>query len=173
MERRQLRPQDILVLSKLVGLKGELRKQIDLANQLGISQSEIVHSLKRLNSAGLYNKDLKSVNRLSVIEFIEHAIKFIFPIEHGGYSRGIRTGESSEFLDGKIMGNEFKFVWPNEDGEHKGISINPIYSTVAFAVKSDELLKKILNIVDVFRGSGSVRLKKIASTELRKVVLGS
>lgn len=173
MERKLIRPQDVLVLSKLIEMKNSDFKQLELALELGISQAEIVHSLKRLELVGLYNKKNKSINKLSIIEFIEHAIKFIFPIEMKAYSRGIGTNESSEFLKGKISRPEgVDYVWPSEKGKQRGIVVTPLYHSVPSVVENNKILKKILNIIDIFRGSTSVRVKKIASTELRKLVLG-
>jgi hypothetical protein len=173
MERKNIKPQDILVLSKLIELKSKSYRQIDLASELGISQAEIVHSMKRLELIGLYNRKLKSLNKLSIIEFVEHALKFIFPTQVGAYSRGIPTVESSLFLSGKIASSSgVKYVWPSAEGSESGIVIQPIYHSVPKVVQNNDFLKKILNIIDIFRGNSSVRVKKIASTELRKIVLG-
>ncbi len=173
MARKHLRPQDILILAKLVEFKGADFKQKDLAEEIGLSQSEVVHALSRLDFVSLYDKKNNRLNRLEVIHFLENAVKYLFPLEMGDFSRGIKTGLSSKFLKNKIRGGEdLDYVWPSGNGKVKGIAVKPVFETVPQLVEENEFLMKLLNIIDIFRGRFSKRVTEVASTELRKLVLG-
>ena len=80
-----LKPQDIAILVKLLVSKAETL-QTQLAQELSLSQGEIAKALARLNKAGLVNN--RRVNRSAALEFILHAIKYIFPAEVGALAGG-------------------------------------------------------------------------------------
>ena len=57
----------------------------NLAFQLGISQSEVSESLNRSMEAGLIDESKKIVNRIALVEFLIHGIKYVFSSETRGY----------------------------------------------------------------------------------------
>jgi hypothetical protein len=166
-----LRPQDILILLKMISWRDRLWRQIDLALELDISQAEVAYALERLHVSGLVDASKKKVRRLAVVELLVHAIKYIFPPVLGSYVRGLPTARSAKPLVGKlVVDDELPIVWPSERGEHRGLSIEPIYHSVPFAALKDPLLYELLAIVDSLR-AGNVRERKFAEEELRKRIL--
>lgn len=166
-----LRPQDVLILLKLISIGDQQLRQIDLAMDLGVSQSEIVHSLARLRNSGLIDDSKRKPFRLAALEFLIHAVKYIFPVEIGSFSRGIPTAHSAKPLSKEIVSSEGdQYVWPSEDGEVRGLSVKPIYETVPMAVKRDPKLYELLALMDAVR-LGRAREKNLAEHELRKRIL--
>lgn len=165
-----LRPQDVLLLLKLIAQRGRNWRQLDLAMEIGLSQAEVANGLARLRLAGLVNDQKKDVHRLAAIEFLVHALKYILPPEIGAYSRGIPTAFSAKPMRGKVVGEELPMVWPSDEGDQRGLALEPIYPSVPHSAKVDPELHELLAIVDSLR-VGGVREKKVAEEEIRKRLL--
>ena len=99
-----MRPQDLPILLKIISSnkKKEEWQMKNLAFQLGISQSEVSESLNRSMEAGLIDESKKIVNRIALVEFLIHGIKYVFPQKPGAITRGVRTAHSAPPLDKKI-----------------------------------------------------------------------
>jgi hypothetical protein len=95
-----MRPQDIVVLLKLISLGNSTWQQKDLANGLLMSNSEIAESLNRSQIAGLLDGMKKKVHRLSVMEFLEHGIKYVFPQLPGTLVTGLPTATNVDISEG-------------------------------------------------------------------------
>jgi DNA-binding Lrp family transcriptional regulator len=166
---RVLKPQDIVVLAKLV-TDEVWPTQKDIANALELSQSEISHSLKTLELVGLINIFQKRINKLAVQEFIVHAVKFFYPPEKHGIGRGIKVGPSYSYFSKKVHSDEFDYVWPDPDGESKGVIVSPLISRLSKTIKANEKLFLLLNIIEVFRGLGGVRHQQVAQKALKEIL---
>jgi len=70
-----MRPHDIVVLLKIAAKKDAPWLMKDLANELGISRSEISESLHRSSLAGLITKDKQQLMKLSILDFLEHGLR--------------------------------------------------------------------------------------------------
>ena len=163
-----MRPQDIVILLKIIS-KGNLSWQNkDLANELFISQSEISDSLNRSLVAGLINSEKKKVHRKSLLEFIEHGLQYVFPTMPGSMVNGIYTAHSHLFMKQHFSG-ETEYVWPEARGEVRGFAIEPLYKEVVNAVKLDARLYLMLALIDVIR-VGKVRELNVAIIELQKLI---
>jgi hypothetical protein len=62
------------------------------------------------------------------------------------------------------------YAWPDDEGNMRGLSIQPLYKSVVKAVKKDELLYKLLASIDILR-VGRTRELKVAIEELQKTIL--
>lgn len=165
-----MRPQDIVILLKITTFsKNESWKMLDLVKSLHISQSEISESLNRSSLAGLIDFSKKKVMRLSLMEFLEYGIHYVFPQHPGAIVRGIATAHTHPFMKKKIISSE-NYVWADADGNIRGQVIEPLLNSVVKAVKDDDELYKLLAMVDVIR-VGKTREVKIAITELKKTLL--
>ncbi len=163
-----MRPQDIVILLKII-TKGNLPWQNkDLAHELFISQSEISDSLNRSLLAGLVNHEKKKVHRISLFEFIEHGLHYVFPAAPGSMVNGIYTAHSHPFMK-QHFNAELEYVWPEARGEVRGLSIEPLYKEVINAVKQDQTLYKMLALIDVIR-VGRVREFELATAELKHLI---
>jgi len=170
-----LKSQDILILAKIIVLEDtENSMQKELAETLSISRPEVSNALKRLRNVGLLSDSRNHVKKLAAIEFIKHAIKFMFPIKYSGMDRGILAGPSADFVKESVLYNdEVNLIWPDPLGKHRGLSVPPIYPTAVQAVKKDKKLYRLLTLIDLFRGLGSTRHLQVGSLWLDEIIKGS
>lgn len=165
-----MRPQDIVILLKMTTFPENAEwKMMDLVTSLYVSQSEISESLNRSSLAGLTDITKRKVMRLSLMEFLEHGIHYVFPQHPGALVRGIPTAHSHPEMKKKIISSE-DYVWADADGKVRGQAIEPLAKSVVKAVRQDEALYKLLALVDVIR-VGKTREIKIALAELKKMIL--
>ena len=161
-----MRPQDLVILLKVIakGEEGWLMK--DIAYELGISNSEVSESLNRSVIAGLIASDKKMVMKLALLEFLKFGLKYVYPQRPSGLVRGVVTAHSAAPLVNVIQSNEV-YVWPYAEGKDRGFAIEPLHSNVPEAVLKDRLLHELLALVDAIR-LGNVREQNIAIQELEK-----
>ncbi len=162
-----LKPQDIAILVKLLVSNSEIR-QVELAQALSISQGEIAKALARLGKARLVND--KRVNRSSALEFILHAIKYIFPAEIGALAVGIPTGISSPaHIKMVIQNGDDVYVWPYSQGKKRGQIIKPFYPNLAEAALKDSEFYGLMSAIEILR-VGRARERKLAEQYLERKI---
>ena len=167
-----LKPQDIVILLKIVALGEGQWSYASLAADLAMSTSEIHAGIKRAVTARLMDAQRGRPLIKSLEEFLIHGVKYAFPPDHGGLTRGIPTGYSAPPLRDMIsQPNEPPPVWPDPEGNTRGHEFSPLYKSVPKAVKKDNALYELLAIVDAIR-DGRAREREIAIKEL-KLRLGS
>lgn len=164
-----MRPQDIVILLKILTTTELDWQYRDLASTLFMSVSEISESLYRSHIAGLVDESKKNVYRKSLMEFIEFGVHYVFPQIPGTMVTGIPTAHSHPFYSSKFS-TELNYVWPDENGHMRGLAIQPLFKTVVKATKSDGELYKLLASIDIIR-VGRVREIKVALSELKKFIL--
>lgn len=164
-----MRPQDIVILLKILTTSVEHWQYRDLAADLSISISEISESLARSHTAGLVDQSRRRVHRQSLMEFIEHGLHYVFPQLPGTLVTGIPTGHSHPLFKNQFDA-ELEFVWPDEKGWMRGLAITPLHKGVTVAVRKDDNLYKLLACIDIIR-LGKVREVKLALKELKNVIL--
>ena len=102
-----LKPQDVVVLLKLVALGQEPWNFQRLAMELSISQSEVHAGVSRAVTARLMS-DAKSTSgrpvRAALLEFLIHGVKYAYPPERGELTRGVATGYAAPPLNKVILG---------------------------------------------------------------------
>lgn len=161
-----LKPQDIVILLKIVLLGEQSWLQQSLAQDLHISQSEISECISRSKYAGLLNASGKKVNMLNFLELLVHGVKYIFPQRPGAIVRGMPTAHAAAPLNSKIVSEEI-YVWPYARGTLQGQSIEPLYKTVPQAALQDDKLYQALALIDAIR-VGKVREQQLAIELLKK-----
>ncbi len=164
-----LKPQDILVLLKLLTLKKQPWSYAWLGVQLGMSPSQLHSSVKRIQKSQLAVKrgDTVVPNLRNLEEFIVHGLKYVFVPEKGEITRGMPTAHAAPFLAEHFQpSNELPPVWPDKDGNVRGESFSPIYKLAPRAAQLDDELYELLTIIDAIRG-GRARERKIAIDVLR------
>ncbi len=162
-----MKQQDILILLKLLSLKDSNCTQVQIADALLISRSEISEGLERLKISGLVDHSKTKVQKLAAREFLVHGLRYVFPPKLGTKVRGIATAHSaSPIMEHLKVGDEM-YVWKAAKGTKRGIEIEPIYKTVPKIVDQDPDLYELLVIVDTLR-IGRVRELEIAIAELDK-----
>ena len=141
---------------------------MEIAQQLGLSQGEIAKALSRLNKAGLVQD--KRVNRTAALEFILHAIKYIFPAEVGALATGVPTAISSPAHEKMVVqtGDDV-YVWPSIHGKKRGQMIKPFYPQLAEAALKDSDFYGLMSAIEILR-VGRARERKLAEHYLEKKI---
>lgn len=159
-----IKPQDIVVLLK-IGLDPNWTLP-QLSESLGLSVSAIHRSLQRAAASGLYDPNRKIVKAANLREFLVHAVKYLFPPERTGETRGIPTAWASQRLAMHFAPNDsLPLVWPDPMGTVRGMGLEPLHPAVPKAVHADPLLGERLALVDALR-LGDARLADVARREL-------
>ena len=169
--KNNLKPQDVVILLKIIALGEKSWFHHTLAQEIGMSQSEVSQSLNRSRYAGLIDERRKKVNKLAFTEFLLHGVAYAFPQQPGALVRGVLTAHTAEPLNKIINANE-KYVWPYAKGIDRGQAIEPLFSTVVEASLKDKELYELLTMVDALR-VGRIREKEIAKKELEKRILNA
>lgn len=161
-----IKPQDIVILLKLVVLGDRHWRHVDLADALGLSQPEISFALNRCKTAGFIDTAKKKVLKSALREFLAHGLKYMFPARPGPICRGVPTAHSAPPLSETIVASdEDRYVWPWDDGKVRGQAIEPLYPNAPFAAENDRALYELLALVDAIR-AGRAREQAIAVMEL-------
>lgn len=155
-----MKPQDVVILFKILAWGGNDWTQSMLSTQLGISQSEISESIKRSKYSGLINEFDNTVNKRAFFDFIINGLKVVFPQRPGAIARGVPTAHSAPFLQDKFL-TEDHYVWPSGKGHARGQAIIPLYKTVPGAAETDPRLHELLALADIIR-VGRAREKAMA-----------
>jgi hypothetical protein len=164
-----MRPQDVVVLLKLLNQENQQWTQISLAKALFMSQSEISESLSRSKYARLLYDKGRKVARQSFFNFLRYGISYVFPQQPSEIVRGIPTAHSASPLKELIISNEH-YVWPYAKGHIRGHSIQPLYCSVLQAIELDAKLYEMLALIDALR-VGKAREQKSAIEILEKKIL--
>ena len=165
-----LKPQDVLVLLKLVALKGRSWSYAELGMSMGMSVSQLHSAIKRVLSAKLAVKQGNNIipNIRNMEEFLIYGVKYAFVPEMGELTRGMPTSYAAPPL-AKLFAysSEPPPVWPDPEGEVRGIAFSPIYKLAPRAAKSDSKLYELLVLLDAIR-AGRAREVNAAVKELKK-----
>lgn len=164
-----MKPQDVVVLLKIIAFGSDNWQQKPLSEALKMSQSEVSQSVARSKYAGLLDGKGKRVMRLTFVDFLQYGLACVFPQKPGPVVRGIPTAHSAPPLNSEIVSDE-KYVWPWAKGKTKGHSIIPLYTSVPEAAMLDEKLYHLLALADTLR-IGRAREKELAMQELLKQIL--
>ncbi|MFI5351558.1 MAG: hypothetical protein ACHQZS_01235 [Candidatus Binatales bacterium] len=154
---KALKPQDVVVLLKLLEGGRTRPTYAQLASHLFMSQSEVHASIQRAKASRLVHHtalgDRPNVRALE--EFLVHGVKYAFPPERGGITRGVPTGSAAEPLNREITQEEPVPVWPFEEGPRRGYAFSPLHKSVPRAAMKDPKLYELLALVDAIRDGGA------------------
>jgi DNA-binding Lrp family transcriptional regulator len=172
----ELKAQDVVVVLKLLTHDGRSVTFAKLGEDLAISPShafeavaraEASHLLIRRSAASAPRRGfVHEANRGNLKEFLIHGVKYAFPVERGGPTRGIPTAEAAPPLD-QHFSQDFPLppVWPYAEGSVRGIAFSPLYKNVPQAAVRDAKLYELLALVDAIR-EGRAREREMAIREL-------
>jgi hypothetical protein len=161
-----MRPQDVVLLLKIIAIGHDDWRMKDLAQEVGISASEVTESLERSAFAGLIADDKRRVMRAALLEFLVHGIRYVFPVRPAGMILGLATAHAASPLSDQIVAAQ-KYVWPFPDGKDQGIMVEPLIGSVPMACLRDAALYEMLALVEALR-VGKARERNIAEVELEK-----
>lgn len=167
-----LRPLDLAALLAVQVRASQAWTFASLANDVGVSASQLHTSLERAAVAGLYGRDDRHVNVTGLVELLEHGVRWVFYPEVGERRRGVPTAHSGPVLSKVIAGGaENRLVWPSPDGPELGQSLTPLYPQAVQTVESCPPLYELLTLVDAVR-VGRRREQEAAMHVLRDRLVG-
>ena len=162
-----LKPQDIVIMLKLLVRNGSEWSYPALSYELSMSASEVHAGVKRAVAAQLMDMHRKIPVKRNLLEFLIHGVKYAYPPDRGGITRGIATSYAAQPLKELItQPDEPPPVWPDPEGQVRGYELSPLYSSVPRACKVDPKLYELLALVDAIR-DGRARERKIAIKEIQ------
>lgn len=161
-----IRPQDIVILLKIISFGQKPWMAKDLAISLFLSGSEVSESLNRSAYAGLIDKNKKKVLTLNFLDFIIYGLRYTFPQQPGAMQRGMLSAFSHPRIKVRFP-TDTKLVWPDTDGHDFGLTIEPFYEKQVKAAKHDDVLYYNLCLIDMIR-LGKPREVNYAKQELEK-----
>ena len=162
-----LKPQDIFIMLKLVVLDSSEWSYPALSHELSMSASEVHAGVKRAVAAKLMDMHRKKPVKSNLLEFLLHGVKYAYPPDRGGITRGMPTGYAAPPLRELIVqSGEPPPVWPDPEGQMRGYEFSPLFSSVPQACKVDPKLYELLALVDAIR-DGRARERKIAMKEIQ------
>src|SRR5438876_6804710 len=127
---------DIVVLLRLVA-DSKPKTYAELSQALGISASEIHASVRRCADAGLIEKETRKPLRKPTEEYLLHGVRYAFPAKRGSLARGLPTAHAAPPLVSQIHSEDLPPVWPDPEGQIKGLAIEPLYRSVPRAARSN------------------------------------
>jgi hypothetical protein len=165
-----LRPQDVVVVLKLIASERDDWTYAELGQELGMSASQVFLSVTRAATSHLLQHpavSMPKLNRGNLKEFLVHGVKYSFPAEHRGVvTRGIPTSYAAPPLNQFVDQSwEPPPVWPHPEGKVRGSELSPLYKNVPAASMRDPKLYELLALVDAIR-DGRAREREIAIREL-------
>jgi hypothetical protein len=147
-----------VVLAEHPGMKFE-----PIANLLGISVSKAHAAVQRLAEVGLLLPEGRRVNRLALLEFLEHGLQYVFPAKIGNVRRGVPTANA-----GSLFANDDDgYVWPSPDGSARGRALEPLVPKARELPLRAPHAYETLSLIDVLR-VGRARERAAAMDQLRE-----
>lgn len=163
-----IKPQDIVILMKLISIDNKNVTQVELARELFMSQSEVSESLFRSQYSRLISKNKQDIAKEKLFNFLLYGLPIAFPQQPGEITRGIPTGHSAAPLNNDFENKEI-YVWPYSKGNVRGQSILPLYPSVVEAALLDSKLYELLSLIDAIR-VGYARERSLAKKYLQELL---
>ncbi|RZJ94762.1 MAG: hypothetical protein EOO60_02305 [Hymenobacter sp.] len=165
-----LRPQDVVLLLKLVAQPKQYWLGKDLAQALFLSASEVSEALARCRFSRLLAADphTLTVHRQALLDFLCYGLPYAFAVQPGAPARGLATGASAPLQ--QTFGPEPAYVWPGAVGSQWGVAVEPLYPQAPAAAAQDAALYNLLALTDALR-LGRPREVKLARQLLEQQLL--
>lgn len=175
--KMELKPQDLLVLLKVAAHPSQQWTYAALGEALSMSASETHASVKRAVAAGLAVAPARgewSPVRASLLEFMLHGVRYVWPATPGPVKRGVPTAFGAEPLAGKLSVAPGEVpVWAHPAGSAKGPTLSPLYRTAPQAALADPALHRLLALLDALR-TGRARERALAAALIEaELAIGS
>ena len=165
-----LKPQDVVVLCKLLIRDEKELPYARMAEELGMSASETHAAIRRLQEGRLVAPGGRNVQRQAFRDFLKYGISHVFPARESGPSRGIPTAWAAPVFDGVFnTSNEPPPVWAHPKGTVRGPSVAPLYKSGPDAALKDQRLYDYLALIDAVR-LGRARERKFALEKLEGLI---
>lgn len=162
MAKLHLKPQDIVVLLRVLTWPGESWTYDRLGESLQMSSSHAYYALQRAEFCRLYDVERDRIRKGGLHEFLVHGIRYAFAVHRGTSERGIPTAHSASWAEDHLAASASEdYVWPHPTGTHRGLAVEPLYKSVPDIVGAAPELHDLLAMVDTLR-LGSRRERDVA-----------
>ena len=172
----ELKPQDTLLVLKYWSLNqgGKSGSVRSISEDIGISASEVSKGTRRLMASHLAVERSGRIfaEKGALVEWLGYGVRYAYPQESTGYGRGMATSWNCPVLYSEVSAPEPPLVWAVSGGEVEGPIIKPIHNSVPLAASRDELLYRVMSVVEAIRG-GKPRELAIARDLLVSLIKGS
>lgn len=162
----ELKPQDLLVLLKVAAHPARRWTYAALGDALAMSASEVHASVKRAVAAGLAVAPARgewSPVRPSLLEFVVHGVRYVWPATPGPVKRGVPTAFGAEPLASQLTATPGEApVWAHTAGSARGPTLSPLYRTAPQAALADPALHRLLALLGALR-TGRARERSLAA----------
>jgi len=165
-----LKPQDVVILLKLVAIGKKNWSFSSLSTALYMSPSEVHAGIHRSIAARLASKTSDRIKPAirSLEEFLIHGLRYVFVPDRGEITRGMPTLHAGPPLSQMLVSSsDPPPVWPDPEGNVRGQSFSPLYKSVPKAAGQDRQLYELLVLADAIRG-GRQRERELAVKEIQK-----
>ena len=145
-----LKPQDVLVVLKLVAHPRKDWSYPKLAAELAMSASKSMRPSVEQSDRGSF-KTARGQRRIEERSPSSSCtgIKYAFPAERGSLTRGVPTAHAASPLREQVLASdEPPPVWPDPDGSVRGGGLDPLYRSVSKAARANPALYELLALVD-------------------------
>jgi len=170
-EQISLKPQDVLIALKVAASPGRAFTYAALANELGMSSSQVHAGVKRAHVARILSATVDegiSPIRPALQEFVIYGLRYAFPATTGAMTRGIPTAFAAPPLEALIaQQGQVVPVWPHPKGSVRGYALFPLYPTIPDACELDQKLYEIFTLIDALR-IGAARERELAIVFLKR-----
>lgn len=162
-----LKPQDLAVALKLAVMPPERHSYAALAEKLHLSPYEAHAAVGRLVAARLAvdrggDIGVRPIEG-ALIEFVIYGASYAFPAVRGGLTIGFPTAYAVMPLKEKVLfSNEAPPVWPDPEGEVRGLALLPLYPKLPRAARDDPKFYEVLALLDALR-IGQARERRMAA----------
>lgn len=170
----ELKPQDLLVLLKVVANPPQRWTYAALGNSLALSASETHACVKRAVHSGLAVVPARgewTPVRPNLLEFVLHGVRYVWPATAGAAKRGVPTSVGAEPLVHQInVAPGEAPVWAHAAGSAKGPTLTPLYRSAPQAAMADPALHELLALLDALR-AGRARERSLAAELMQAALL--
>ena len=106
-----------------------------------------------------------------MLEFLVHGLRYVFPAEWKGVTRGVPNSLAAPPLSSRFSVGELPPVWPHPHGTSRGEGLVPLYRSVPDAALRSPELYEWRALVDALR-SGRTRERRMAADEVQQRLAG-
>ena len=99
------KPQDVVVALKLC-LEETSRSYAELADELGMSASEVHAAVRRLGEARLVDPETRDIRRDALRSFLVHGVPYAYPARPKEITRGMPTAWAAPAMGGRFSPSE-------------------------------------------------------------------
>lgn len=79
-------------------------------------------------------------------------------------------GPSFSVFREKVHSDEYNYIWPDANGDNKGVIVVPLLTELSKVVKENKKLFLFLNVIEIYRGLGGVRHIQEAQKILKEIL---